>query len=113
MTTTLWDIAEGQAAILTGYTDRLEQRYLTRLTELGFHPGERVVCMHAPRFGAPRVFRVSNSVFSIEDTIARCIRATRIEAGAAAPTRSTAKSPVTSTVDALHADPARTAAAAP
>jgi Fe2+ transport system protein FeoA len=39
--------------------------------ELGFHPGERVSCLQAPALGAPRVYRVSNSTFSLDDEIAR------------------------------------------
>ncbi|HSG90354.1 MAG TPA: FeoA family protein [Pseudomonadales bacterium] len=97
MSTTLWDMTAGQSAVLSGYADELDRRYLTRLTELGFHPGERVVCVHAPRFGAPKVYRVSNSVFSIEDTIARLIRMAPVEAaiGAAETRHGAAGDPVT------------------
>jgi Fe2+ transport system protein FeoA len=79
MSATLWDMSAGQSALLTGYSEELEQRYLTRLMELGFHPGERVVCVNSPRFGAPKVYRVSNSVFSIEDTIARQVRTAPVQ----------------------------------
>jgi len=38
--------------------------------ELGFHPGEVVTCLQTPAFGSPKVFRVSNSIFSLDDEIA-------------------------------------------
>jgi Fe2+ transport system protein FeoA len=42
--------------------------------ELGFHPGELVSCMQAPALGAPKVYRVANTVFSLDDQIATHIR---------------------------------------
>ncbi len=45
-----------------------------RLMELGFHPGERVSCLQAPAMGAPRVYRVANTVYSLDDDVARHVR---------------------------------------
>ena len=75
MSTTLWDLGEGDAAVLTGFAPDLATAWLTRLTELGFRPGEAVHCVNAPRFGAPRTYRVNNTFFSVEDTVARCVLA--------------------------------------
>lgn len=73
MSTTLWDLREGDDAVLAGFAPDLAPAWLTRLTELGFRPGETVACVNAPRFGAPRTFRVNNTFFSVEDTVARCM----------------------------------------
>ena len=46
------------------------------MMELGFHPGETVFCVHAPALGAPKVFRVSNTMFSLDDEVAAHITVT-------------------------------------
>lgn len=71
MSRTLWDMSRGQSARLDGFAADIDARYRVRLTELGFHPGQQVVCMVAPALGAPKVYRLSNSVFSLEDRVAR------------------------------------------
>ena len=38
--------------------------------ELGFHVNEQVTCVQSPSLGAPKVFRVSNTVFSLDDEVA-------------------------------------------
>ena len=40
------------------------------MMEFGFHPGESVTCLHSPALGAPKVYRVSNTVFSLDDEVA-------------------------------------------
>ena len=40
------------------------------MMELGFHPGEVVTCVRAPALGAPKVYRVSNTIFSLDDEVA-------------------------------------------
>ncbi|MEQ8514573.1 MAG: FeoA family protein [Chromatocurvus sp.] len=37
--------------------------------EMGFHPGETVTCLQGPAFGVPNVYRVSNTVFSLDDEV--------------------------------------------
>jgi Fe2+ transport system protein FeoA len=71
LTLSLWSLARGEAGIIEDFDDALPDRYRNRLMELGFHPGERVSCLQAPALGAPRVYRVSNSTFSLDDEIAR------------------------------------------
>ena len=73
MTNTLWALAEGASARLSGFSEALDPAWLSRLRDLGFEPGEEVACVTAPRFGAPRTFRLSNSFFSVERTIAECV----------------------------------------
>ena len=38
--------------------------------EFGFHPGESVTCVQSLAFGAPKIFRVSNTIFSLDDEVA-------------------------------------------
>ena len=71
MNASLWDLGEGQSAVLSGFDPDMAPTYLLRLKDLGFALGEPVTCVTAPRFGAPRVYRISNSFFSLEDAIAR------------------------------------------
>jgi Fe2+ transport system protein FeoA len=42
--------------------------------EFGFHPGETVVCLQSPALGAPKVYRVSNTVYSLDDEVASHVR---------------------------------------
>lgn len=74
MTLSLWSLARGEAAVIEDFDDALPEAYRNRLMEMGFHPGETVSCLHAPALGAPRVYRVSNSTFSLDDEIARHLR---------------------------------------
>lgn len=71
MTSTLWDLPAGGSGRLTGFADTLDETYRQRLSELGFSPGARVHCVNRPALGAPRMYRVQASAFSLEDTIAR------------------------------------------
>lgn len=71
MSTTLWDLGEGDSAVLVGFAPDLAPSWLQRLEELGFQPGEAIVCVTTPRFGAPRTFRVNNTFFSVDDEIAQ------------------------------------------
>jgi Fe2+ transport system protein FeoA len=70
VTTSLWSLRVGQVGEIAGYDDALAEKYRIRLMEFGFHPGERVKCLQSPAFGAPRVYQVSNTVFSLDDEVA-------------------------------------------
>lgn len=70
----LWNLRRGEAAVIDGFDPVLPEPYRNRLMELGFHPGEVVTCLQAPAMGAPRVYRVSNSTFSLDDDIARYLQ---------------------------------------
>jgi Fe2+ transport system protein FeoA len=74
VTLPLWDLPCGQAGVIDGFDEALPPAYRTRLMELGFHPGERVRCLQAPALGAPRVYLIANTTFSLDDEIARCLR---------------------------------------
>ena len=70
MTCSLWSLKSGDRCEILGYDDVLDEKYRIRLMEFGFHPGERVSCLHSLAFGAPKVYRVSNTVFSLDDEVA-------------------------------------------
>ncbi len=70
MTTSLWSLRAGERCQITGFDDALADNYRIRLMELGFHPGETVHCLQTPALGAPKVFRVANTVFSLDDEVA-------------------------------------------
>ena len=70
MKNSLWSLKAGDQCRITGFDSTLADSYRIRLMELGFHPGETVACLQAPAFGAPKVFRVANTVFSLDDEVA-------------------------------------------
>ncbi len=70
----LWQLKAGQRCRIIGFDEKLDPRYQERVLELGFRPQTLVQCLRASALGAPRVYRVSSSVFSLEDSIASCIQ---------------------------------------
>ena len=73
---TLWQLARGTSATVHSFAPRLDEGYRQRLCELGFHPGERITCVLAPGLGAPKLYRVNNTVYSLDDSIAELIEMT-------------------------------------
>ena len=69
-TLTLWYLPLNMPAGLIGFTDTLSDRYRGRLHEFGFHSGEEISCQQQPGFGAPRVFRVSNATYCLDQELA-------------------------------------------
>ncbi len=67
---TLWDLPLRTSAELVGFAASLSERYRGRLQEFGFHTGEEIRCQQQPGFGAPRVFRVSNATYSLDQELA-------------------------------------------
>lgn len=70
MDNSLWSLKSGDRAQIIGFDNALAESYRVRLMELGFHPGELVTCLQAPALGAPKVFRVANTIFSLDDEVA-------------------------------------------
>jgi len=66
----LWSLNPGEQCDVVGFDSGLPDAYRIRLMEFGFHPGETVSCLLSPGLGAPRVYRVSNTVFSLDREIA-------------------------------------------
>lgn len=69
-TRTLWSLRRGEHCAIAGYDDLLAEAYKVRLMEFGFYPGETVSCLQSPAFGAPKVYRVNNTIYSLDDEIA-------------------------------------------
>lgn len=70
MSLSLWALKTGDHCEILGYDDALDEKYRIRLMEFGFHHGESVSCLHSLGFGAPKVYRVSNTVYSLDDEVA-------------------------------------------
>jgi len=70
----LWYLNKGSRAVIVGFDDAMPAQYRSRLAELGFHVGESVTCLLRPGFGCPRVYRVSNTVYSLDADLAALIR---------------------------------------
>ena len=69
----LWNLKKGESCVITGFSDAMQARYKTRLTELGFRPGAGISCTVAPRLGAPKLYRVANAIYSLEKQIAELV----------------------------------------
>lgn len=70
MNASLWSLKAGDRCEILGYDDALAEKYKIRLMEFGFHVGECVTCLQSPAFGAPKVYQVSNTIFSLDDEVA-------------------------------------------
>ncbi len=70
---TLWDLTQGASARVSRFKSSTQGNYRTRLSELGFHPGELIACVLSPSMGAPKLYRVNNTVYSLDDSIASLI----------------------------------------
>ena len=71
---TLWQLKGGDKATVTSYLPDLGENYRVRLSELGFHPGGEITCVLAPGLGAPKLYQVNNTVYSLDDNIATLIQ---------------------------------------
>lgn len=70
MNLSLWGLKAGERCEILGFDDALAENYRIRMMEFGFHPGEIVACLQAVAFGAPKVYRVSNTIFSLDEEVA-------------------------------------------
>ncbi|MEM1113854.1 MAG: FeoA family protein [Pseudomonadota bacterium] len=71
MPNTLWQMRRGDCCVVVGFDPALREAYRRRLIELGFRPGVSISCVVAPSFGAPKLFQVASSVFSLERDLAQ------------------------------------------
>ena len=77
---TLLSLKTNQEVQISGFSSRISPEYVMRLRELGFREGEFVKCIKTPPMGAPRVFEVGGTVFSMESEVAKeieCVAHTR------------------------------------
>jgi Fe2+ transport system protein FeoA len=70
MKRSLWSLKAGQRCEILGFDEALAENYRTRMMEFGFHPGETVSCVQSLAFGAPKVYRVSNTIYSLDEEVA-------------------------------------------
>lgn len=68
---TLVELKKNERAQINGFSAKLSLDYITRLRELGFREGVLIKCLKTPPLGAPRIFEVCGSVFSVDFDIAR------------------------------------------
>ncbi|MBF8269106.1 MAG: ferrous iron transport protein A [Gammaproteobacteria bacterium] len=73
MIKTLWELMQGEKCLVQGFSQALDESYRVRLMELGFHPGEQVTCVQVPRLGAPKLYRVNNTIYSLDDSVATLV----------------------------------------
>ena len=64
---------QGEKCLVQGFNQALDESYRVRLMELGFHPGEQVTCVQIPRLGAPKLYRVNNTIYSLDDSVASLV----------------------------------------
>lgn len=71
MSETLWNLKAGQTCKINKYGDELDESYQSRLKDLGFHLGQEVECVQAPSLGAPKIFKINNSIYALDDNVAK------------------------------------------
>lgn len=69
----LWDLKKNATATISGLAESIPENYRRRLSELGFHMDEHVLCVHQTFASGPRLYQVGNCVYSLESDIARSI----------------------------------------
>ena len=72
---------KGENCLVQGFNKDLDDSYRVRLMELGFHPGEQVTCVQTPNLGAPKLYRVHNTIYSLDDRVARLVDITEEMSG--------------------------------
>jgi Fe2+ transport system protein FeoA len=55
-----------EKALITGFTPKMPASHTQRLQELGFREGVSILCLKRPPMGAPCVYQIGGSVFSID-----------------------------------------------
>ncbi len=73
-------LAPGQIAEILSFSDDLSESFLTRLRELGFREGEVVRCVRHLPLGAPPVFEICGTNYSVDFDVASQIQ-TRVVTG--------------------------------
>ncbi len=70
----LLDLKVNEEGQISSFSSHLSHDYTMRLRELGFREGEFVKCLKTPPMGAPRIFEICGTVFSMETEIAQGIK---------------------------------------
>ena len=76
----LWQMSRGKSCVVTGFDESIRANIRMRLEELGFHKGAVVTCSMAPSLGAPKLYQVANSVYSLEQPLAELVQIQSLQA---------------------------------
>lgn len=76
----LWQMSRGNSCVVTGFDDSMKANIRLRLEELGFREGAVVTCSMAPSLGAPKLYQVANSVYSLEQPLAELVHIQSLQA---------------------------------
>ena len=71
MSKTLWNLGAGESCTIKTYGKELDEGYQNRLKDLGFHPGQEIECIQSPKLGAPKVYKLNNSIYALDDQVAK------------------------------------------
>lgn len=66
----LWDLPAQQSASIKGIFLQIAEHVQVRLRDLGFVTGEKVTCLQHIPFSGPRIYRMGDSVFSLDRDVA-------------------------------------------
>jgi Fe2+ transport system protein FeoA len=67
-------MSRGKSCVVTGFDEKIKSNIRMRLEELGFRKGAVVTCSMAPSLGAPKLYQVANSVYSLEQPLAELVQ---------------------------------------
>lgn len=70
---TLWDIKVKQNAQINSLCSSLNGAVSQRLDEMGFNPGQNVICLRRSPLKGPVVVQIGDSVYSLEQEVANKI----------------------------------------
>lgn len=73
-TMTLWDAPKGTVALIASVDAGLDPQVQLRLRDIGIEPARQLICLQRGPFGGPVVISVADTVYSLEQPIARRIR---------------------------------------
>ncbi len=73
MTKALWKLAEKESAKINSFEAKLPQHLRERLMTFGLTEGETVCCLKRTPWGGPRVYQISDSVFSLDSELAEMV----------------------------------------
>lgn len=71
---TLWDAPKGTVALIASVDTGLDPLVQLRLRDIGIEPARQLICLQRGPFGGPVVISVADTVYSLEQPIARRIR---------------------------------------
>lgn len=73
---TLRDLIKNEQAKINEIAS-IDQKVLQRLRELGIYEGSSITCIRKTPFGGPSIYQTSDSVFSLESSLAVSVKVTK------------------------------------